>query len=59
MEVSFSSLLSLFQEQAHSVAMIKHSIDKVKERVNFLNPGQTPIITADQPLFVLGKQIQW
>lgn len=28
------------------------------KRVYFLNPGQTPIITADQQLFVLVKQIQ-
>ena len=58
-KVSLTSLLPLFHEQAHSVAMIKHSMDKVKEVVNFLNPRQTPIITADQPLFVLAKQIQW
>ena len=58
-EVSFTSLLPLFQEAAHSVAMIKHSMDKVKEITDFLNPGQTPVITADQPLFVIAKQIQW
>lgn len=58
-EVSLTSLLPLFQEAAHSVAMIKHSMDKVKEITDFLNPGQTPVITADQPLFVIAKQIQW
>lgn len=58
-EVSLTSLLPLFQEAAHSVAMIKHAMDKVKEITSFLNPGQTPVITADQPLFVLAKQIQW
>ncbi|KAK3787194.1 hypothetical protein RRG08_040324 [Elysia crispata] len=26
---------------------------------NFLNPGQTPIVTVDQPLFTLAKTIQW
>jgi hypothetical protein len=30
-----------------------------KLMIKFLNPDQTPIITADQPLFVLAKQIQW
>jgi hypothetical protein len=34
-------------------------MEKVKEVTNFLNPGQTPVMTADQPLFVLAKQIQW
>ena len=52
-EVSITSLLLLLRDQAHSVATLKH------DTVAFLNPGQTPIITADQPLYVLLKQIQW
>ena len=31
----------------------------VKAVVQHLNPGQTPVLTADQPLFALAKQIQW
>lgn len=58
-EVSTSSLLPLLPDQAHSVSTIKHAMDKVKEVTEFLNPTQTPVITADQPLFVLAKQIQW
>ena len=42
----------------HSVAMIKHSMTIVKEVVQHLNPGQAPLLTADQPLFALAKQIQ-
>ena len=38
---------------------IKHVMDNVKETTSFLNPTQTPVITADQPLFALAKQIQW
>jgi hypothetical protein len=57
-EVSLTCLLPLFQEHAHSVATIKHSMEKVRDVVKFLNPDQTPIITADQPLVVLSKQIQ-
>eukprot|EP00745_Piridium_sociabile_P027883 TRINITY_DN44892_c0_g1_i4.p1 TRINITY_DN44892_c0_g1~~TRINITY_DN44892_c0_g1_i4.p1 ORF type:complete len:307 (+),score=64.28 TRINITY_DN44892_c0_g1_i4:780-1700(+) len=34
-------------------------MDKVRDTVAFLNPGQTPVITADQPLYALAKQIQW
>jgi hypothetical protein len=33
-------------------------MEKVRDVVKFLNPDQTPIITADQPLFVLANQIQ-
>ena len=49
-----SSLLPLFQEQAKSAAMIRHSMDLVRQVVNFLNPGQVPVIACDQPLYALG-----
>ena len=52
-------LLPLFQESAHTVAMIRHSIDVVRNAVKHLNPGQTPVLTCDQLLFTLAKQIQW
>lgn len=57
--VRISSLLPLLQEQAHSIATIKHAMDKVKEVTSFLNPKQTPVMACDQPLFVLAKQIKW
>jgi hypothetical protein len=57
--VALTSLLPLFYDQAKSVAMIRHSMDVVKQAVDILNPGQVPIITVDQPLYTLAKQIQW
>ena len=39
--------------------MISHSMKTVMDATNFLNPGQTPVICMDQPLFAIGKQIQW
>ena len=39
--------------------MIRHSFDVVRSAVEYLNPGQTPVITFDQPLFALAKEIQW
>ena len=39
--------------------MIKHSFNVIKSAVNHLNPGQTPVITFDQPLYALAKQVQW
>ena len=58
-ETSITSLLPLLQDQAHSVATIKHAMKKVREVVTFLNPEQTPVLTADQPLFAMAKQMQW
>ena len=58
-EVTLTSLLPLFPDQAKSVTMIHHSMDIVKTAVEVLNPGQVPIITCDQPLYTVAKEIQW
>ena len=58
-DVALTYLLPLFHEQAKSVAMIRYSMDIVKTAVEILNPGQVPVITCDQPLYTLAKQIQW
>ena len=34
-------------------------MDKVKEAIQFLNPSQSPMLEADQPLYALAKHIQW
>ena len=39
--------------------MIKHGIDVQKWTIQYLNPGQIPVTTFDQPLFALAKLVQW
>lgn len=56
---AITGLLPLFTDSAHSVAMIKHAMTIVQAAVRHLNPGQVPIIAADQPLYAIAKQIQW
>ena len=56
---AISVLLPLFPDQAKSEAMIRHTMDVIKACVNHLNPGQVPVITMDQPLYAVAKQIQW
>ena len=51
------TLMPLFLECAHSVAMIKHSMNVVKAATEYPNPGQ--ITVMDQPLFAIAKIIQW
>ena len=53
------SLLPMFTENAHSLAIIAHAISVVRTAVKHLNPSQIPVFTVDQPLFALAKQIQW
>ena len=37
-EISLSAMMPLFQESAHSVAMMKHAMDLAKTTIQFLNP---------------------
>ena len=53
------SLLHLFEEQAASPAMSRHSMDVISKAVQYLNPGQTAVMACDQPFFDITKQIQW
>ncbi|KAK3853780.1 hypothetical protein Pcinc_039693 [Petrolisthes cinctipes] len=53
------SFLPLFYEQSATPAIIKHGMDVLRQAVEFLNPGQIPVTTFDQPLFALAKCIQW
>ena len=53
------SLLPMFLENAHSDAMILHSMNVIKSAVQHLNPRQATVITLDQPLYAIAKQIQW
>jgi hypothetical protein len=54
-----SILLPLFRDPAHSPAMLCHTMTIVASAVRRVNPGQVPVLTLDQPLYTLAKQIQW
>ena len=50
---AITALLPLFDENAHTMAMIQHSMKIVKEGVASVNPNQTPVIAMEQPLFAI------
>ena len=52
-------LMPLFREVSHSFATMIHCMETNEAVTQLLNPGQTPVLTMDQPLYTLGKQIQW
>jgi len=54
-----STLLPLFEDSAHSLAMVRHSMKIVQNAVNFINPDQIPVLACDQLLFAIAKEIQW
>ena len=53
------SLMPLFYENSHSTSMMLHGMHVVREAIRYLNPGQVPFITGDQPLYAIMKQCQW
>ena len=56
---AISGLLPLFPDNVNSVAMVKHSMVVVRSVVQHLNPEQIPLLAVDQPLYAIGKEIQW
>jgi len=65
---AINALLPLFLDSAHLVTivkhshlvtMVKHSMEVVRAAVQYLNPGQIPVLSADQQLYALAKQIHW
>ena len=56
---SINAMLPLFPDEASSPAMLRHCMDVVFAAVQHVNPCQTPVICADQPLFAKLKQLQW
>ena len=56
---ALTALLPIFYEKAATPAKIKHGKNVIRQATTFLNPGQVPVITVDQPLFALVKMVQW
>ena len=57
--ISVVALLPLFSEKSATIAMVKHGMDVLRKITAYLNPGQTPVMAFDQPLFALAKYVQW
>ena len=53
------TLLPLFKEHANTPAKLCYSMKVLKHSTEYLNPGQPPVLTVDQPLYALAKKIQW
>ena len=49
----------MIPEQVQSPATVRHATCQVKMITERLNPGQPAVITGDQPVYALGKQVQW
>ena len=54
-----STLMPLLEESINSTSMVRHCMNLISELTNHLNSGQVTVITADQPVFAIGKQVEW
>ena len=52
-------MLPLFTESSSSPEMVWHGMKVLPQAINNINPRQTPVKVADQPLFTLAKKLQW
>ena len=59
MQKSISTLLPILEDSINSTAMVRHCIEVVRNIINHLNPGQITVLTAEQPVYAVGKQMQW
>ena len=57
--LTFNALLPLLRDNINSPAVVKHTIDIIGKTLKHLNPGQTPLVTAGQPVYAIAKQQQW
>lgn len=53
------AVFPLFPDKAASPSMIKHAMQLTMQGTEFLNPGQTGVLGADQPIYAIAKQLQW
>ena len=53
-----TSVLPIFQNKVSTSPIIYHAMTIIQRANETLNPGQTPVITLDQPLYAIAKGIQ-
>ena len=58
-EIGIQSILSLIDKPVHSLKAQHHCMNIIAGRIKYINPGQIPVDTCDQPVFALTKEEQW
>jgi len=52
-------LLPLLNDEIATPAMVRHMMDIIVIATATLNGNQAPVITCDQPVYAIGKQLRW
>ena len=58
-QVIFSALLPLLPKSVNSTVTVRHCITVICKIIEHVNPGQSLVITGNQPVYALRKQIQF
>ena len=56
---AITSVMLIFNQKAATSEMIGNAMLLIQNAKEYFNPGQTPIIALDQPLYTIAKSIQW
>ena len=66
MQVSFPtepetlpSINAMFPDEECTVTMTRHCFEVIHAAMQYINPGQIPVMSMEQPLFAKMKQLQW
>ena len=57
--VSINQLFPILPESINTPVTVRHCGKTIVKLTEKFNPGQVPVLTADQPVYALGKQVQW
>ena len=57
--ISINQLLPILPESINTPTTVRHFSNIIVKLTEKLNLDQVPIITADQPVCALGRQVQW
>ena len=57
--VSVNPLFPILPESINTSPTVRYCAKIIVKLTKKLHPGQIPIITADQPVYALGQQVQW
>ena len=58
-EIGIQSMLPLIDKPVHTLKAQHHCMNIIADTIKYINPGQIPIDTCDQPVFVLTKEVEW
>ena len=48
-----------YHAKAHTMSMQLHGMKQMMKATEYANPGQTPVLVSDSPIYQALKKLQW